>query len=1002
MKVGYRLVLLGTSMLACAQAAAQMTPGLIPPDSRSIDENGVDLGTGEFIFSPQELSIGSGESELVKDFGGGSVDVTGGVSSIEARLTFEYSPPTMVVGSVSDQFAWDGSGYGSIHGNGARLNRFYIGADRFAEYIGRDGTKILFRDELGQQNELIYPISITRPNGQKISFNWQVVQIGETRIARLLSKTNNAGYAIKFKYATMGVPNGAEDATWFKINAATALNTAVVGGCDLIGTGDCDTLSGVRTARYTDTTYTNPAGQTTTYYFNGVGQIAGWTLPGSTNQDMFVGWDTSGRVTTITRPSGSYTYVYSDAGGVRTVNVTGPTGTVRTVQVDLATKRITSDAVAGRSTRLRHDSFGRVTQIKYPEENSVNYTYDARGNITSVTNRSKDNSGEGTITVTAAYPAICSNPVICNKPTSTTDGRGKVTWYGYDPVHGGLTNIDRPGESRVAVEFAPVTAQSGGTVMLPTSVQRCQNDGSCDRVTTTTAYLPNLLPSSVTAAGPDASATMTYTYTPDGDVDTATGPVAGMATRSYYDALRRVIGVIGPDPDGSGPLKHRAANAFYRPDGLVDKVQIGTANDQSATAGQSFSTLQTIEYGYDPGLRRTSEKLIQNGQTYAHATMTYDGVGRLTDRIVHTGDSNPRQTAWRFNSSDGRLHHMVTGAGQPEASTIIYGYSDNGLVTWMRDGENRTTNFAYDGFDRLKTTTYADGSTEVLAYDANGNVTSTKLRDGQTVTLGYDDANRQISRSGAGLNNTYGYDLLGRLVSATGGEADVTRGYDALGRMRSETVGGYTVYSGYDAAGRRTRQSFNNPNVSEGMRFYFDATGAMTRIADGADYTWATFGYDDLGRRTAQGYFNGRTTSYGYSGPNLTSLTHNMPGGPGNGPQNSVTFGFGYNLAGQITTRTTSNDEYVYIAPGNLDQPIAFNALNQPVPASGFTHDARGNLTNVTGTTVTPRDFAYSADDKLTRRCPPPRRTGPISATTPSTGSTRFARARPVRRLKRG
>ncbi len=116
----------------------------------------------------------------------------------------------------------------------------------------------------------------------------------------------------------------------------------------------------------------------------------------------------------------------------------------------------------------------------------------------------------------------------------------------------------------------------------------------------------------------------------------------------------------------------------------------------------------------------------------------------------------------------------------------------------------------------------------------------------------------------------------------------------------------------------------------------------MSTIA-GNGVGWVSFAYDDLGRRTNLGYLNFRGTSYGY-GPDLrlASLTHGMPSGPGNGTQNSVSYGFGYNPAGQITSRSTSNDSYVF-SPAPRDASVTPNALNQPSPSASFAYDARGN-----------------------------------------------------------
>ncbi|WOE75552.1 hypothetical protein [Alterisphingorhabdus coralli] len=54
-----------------------------------------------------------------------------------------------------------------------------------------------------------------------------------------------------------------------------------------------------------------------------------------------------------------------------------------------------------------------------------------------------------------------------------------------------------------------------------------------------------------------------------------------------------------------------------------------------------------------------------------------------------------------------------------------------------------------------------------------------------------------------------------------------------------------------------------------------------------------------------------------------------------------------YNPAGQIKSRTTSNDNYANTAYYDVDRNYAMNGLNQYTAASlsSITHDANGNLT---------------------------------------------------------
>jgi RHS repeat-associated protein len=75
-----------------------------------------------------------------------------------------------------------------------------------------------------------------------------------------------------------------------------------------------------------------------------------------------------------------------------------------------------------------------------------------------------------------------------------------------------------------------------------------------------------------------------------------------------------------------------------------------------------------------------------------------------------------------------------------------------------------------------------------------------------------------------------------------------------------------------------------------------------------------------------------------------------------------VTYGFGYNPASQMTTRTTSNDAFGYTGDVNVSRNYAVNGLNQYTSAgpATFTYDANGNLTGDGSST-----YLYDVENRL-------------------------------------
>jgi len=102
----------------------------------------------------------------------------------------------------------------------------------------------------------------------------------------------------------------------------------------------------------------------------------------------------------------------------------------------------------------------------------------------------------------------------------------------------------------------------------------------------------------------------------------------------------------------------------------------------------------------------------------------YDALGRKISTSNLAIQANPltRQTY----EPDGPLATLVIARGNTVADT---------------------TSYAYDGFDRLSTTTYPDSSTEVLTYDADANVLTGKTRAGATLAFAYDTLNRRCTKT---------------------------------------------------------------------------------------------------------------------------------------------------------------------------------------------------------------------------------------------------------------
>ena len=159
----------------------------------------------------------------------------------------------------------------------------------------------------------------------------------------------------------------------------------------------------------------------------------------------------------------------------------------------------------------------------------------------------------------------------------------------------------------------------------------------------------------------------------------------------------------------------------------------------------------------------------------------------------------------------------------------------------------------------------------------------------------------------------------------------------------------------YDVAGRLTRETWGDGFY---VTYEYDTLGEMTAVRENGSPLLATYSYDDLGRITGVARANFAQTVYAYTGPYLSGYSHDLAG-----TANDLSVALTYNAAGQIGTRTSSNDAYSWKGAANASQGYAANGLNQytQVGTVGLGYDGRGNLTNSGSST-----YSYNSKNYLT------------------------------------
>lgn len=388
-----------------------------PQEYLAVDENGVDVVTGEFFFSLVEGSIGdeAGGVSLIRTLAGnaGFVDNWSGVLfETSEGIALEFGP-------ISDVFTASGPGFVSRKGDGATLT--FGGFPGIYTYKSADGTSIVYRGALddgrpfaGQRcssGGCYIPESVTRPDGMTFQLDWQYAAFFQNPTVwfRLESVSSTAGYGFTLSYASDNAgTTSAPPPAWFKRTKAEFSNAA-------------SPPSPIPTVTYAANGDVILPGERT-WKFSG-GNIR---RPGSTSDNITIAY-TNGVVSSVTKDGITTNYARSVSGDTVTMTVTDALSDQTVITSSLATKRPTSiKDELNQTTSYQFDANRRLTRVTYPEQNYVAYTYDARGNVTERRAVAKAATGLGDIVTSASFEATCADPATCNKPTSTTDARQNV------------------------------------------------------------------------------------------------------------------------------------------------------------------------------------------------------------------------------------------------------------------------------------------------------------------------------------------------------------------------------------------------------------------------------------------------------------------------------------------------------------------------------------------------------------------------------------------------
>jgi len=683
------------------------------------------------------------------------------------------------------------------------------------------------------------------------------------------------------------------------------------------------------------TSVTDPLGATTTFAYAGVGQIAQIYYPAAPgNAFISMTYDTLGRpnqqadalghVSTLLF-AGTRTEIVDPAGTSR-VSYFSPSGQTLATIDGLGSAGINSGA--GNLTAYTLDGLNRVSTVTLPEGGKQTFSYDAYSKPTAIVSTPKPGSGLGNLTQAFTYVSPVAGAPNFEQVQTVTDPLGLVTAYGYDALGNRTSATADAGGSGHFNATSTFTYDSQGRVLSATdplgTVARSAYDGLGNLTTVVQDY-------------GRLNITTSLSYDGVGNAISTTDP-RGAITTAAFDADRRPLSVTLPA--ASGPV-------------------LTTSRTYDAN-GQLLSTQQTV-----------------GGAVLASSSATYT----LTGKAATATDANGNVTRFAYDVAD-----RLTIVTDPAGSVTTYGYDalsrkistsnlaiqSNPLVsqTYTGDGlvgsvliarnntpPGDTTSYTYDGFDRLSATTYPSGgggaTSETLAYDADGNVAKRVTRKGDAISFGYDTLNRLCTKTYAstavacgGTSTNYlasfAYDLDGHLTTANDNGASVaapsasnsfglTAGYDPLNRPTAlswtpaatqttpASSSSVSFTHTYDADNRRIGQAANDnswmlyPSGAASTGYTANALNQYTAVGS------ASPTYDANGALTYDGQF-----TYCYDAESrLTAIVTGTCASP-----TTTVATYAYDAQGRRKTRTVGAAVTAYVTDTGNREVVEYNGTS--------------------------------------------------------------------------
>ncbi|MEO1128227.1 MAG: RHS repeat-associated core domain-containing protein, partial [Planctomycetota bacterium] len=565
-----------------------------------------------------------------------------------------------------------------------------------------------------------------------------------------------------------------------------------------------------------------------------------------------------------------------------------------------------------------------------PDKSTVRYTYDERGNTTTVEVGLEDPTPRVHEGVYDGYRRL----------VSTTDPMGNVTEFTYD-ANGNRTNVITFGE----LNDVPGSA---GNVRLY-EIDLVYDDFN-RRVS---ADVQHFVSSSQVAVGDGLSSTV-FGWTDTSQVEFVTND-NGNTIRRFYDTVNRQSLVI--DPRGNEiSFTYDLNSNLVR----VDEIDL---SDIGAPA-QSFEMI----FDYD-GLDRRVLDIDSVGSA------RFYGYDSRSNRVVEI-DRAGEETRWAYDGMSRRVSATTdmdadgASSADPDDITTTWVYDQTSRVTRIIDDLGHVTTYGYDALNRRTSVTNQDGTSVLYGFDPIGNVVTTTDPNGTICTYDHDLHNRLTDTTvvvGPGVSNdttfqVFEYDGIDRVVRAEDDDSVVTRAYDSMSGTINETLNGVATIVEFDALRNPLQIIYPSGRTID---YTYDSLERIIDVTDSVGGPVAEYDYVGRHRTERRETGAGTRTDYTYDGilgvPNpagdlgvrrIVEKTHTLIGGGTIIDDRAILWDPERNKASSTDRRVggpEATHTYAYDAVDRLIQTDVIDGGGGPIRNQTYNLDDAGNRSLIVG-----------------------------------------------------